>query len=433
MAPMATKSCSILLLKENPSAERDPTSTPPLNNASGFSKSTSGPSIDSEERKNNDPYRAALKNTLGSEGEDVQYLAPLTTLYPKDTALSNRIMAGYPSYDDDDDDDDADGHVDHEDDSHRCEKDAKRLLPEVWAFVFTSQNAVLATKEALAMQPDSDIRSSWLNLPVYCLSGATLSAVRQAGFNNINTLTGPEGFKAKKDNDTTNATELVFDNAAQLADFLTSPACPWPKAVKQQQQHCASSSCILPPLPQLWFLTGEVRMKTIGEKLASLQRPELFKEVVVYVTGLRPGFEDELEQYLVITCNSSSSSSSSSSSIQPHAFTSPVTSTTMTYPDQRTLWVVGFSPRGVDLVIPVLKRFLASYGSDTSLAQHATLPHIYLRWAAIGPTTAKHIDSLLNNQQLLSKLPHHRFSICPVVTIAKSPTPDSLATCIANT
>ncbi|KAG0088779.1 hypothetical protein BGZ93_010246, partial [Podila epicladia] len=322
----------------------------------------------------------ALKSTLGLQGDNIRYLAPLTTLFPQTTPMSRRILAGSPNQ----------GHGE----------------TAIWAFAFTSQNAVHAIAQALERQTDQDIRAAWLNMPVYCLTGATLTAVRNVGFTLINTLPSTSTLSA------TTTNELIFENAAQLADFLVS--IPWPTS-----SPTSPSSDQHPP--ELWFLTGETRMKTMAQTLAAHQKP--FQEVVVYETGPSPEFDHELEQWLVSSSCSSSISMASSVETPREA-------------RENTLWMVGFSPRGVDLSIPALKRYIfATEAEEVQINSSDQNLSTCVRWAAIGPTTAKQIQQHLqefSSHVELGKEPVRRRRIDGSVTVAKSPNSVALAESIAT-
>lgn len=236
-------------------------------------------------------------------------------------------------------------------------------------------------------------------MPVYSLTGATLTSVRRVGFTHVNT-------PPSTPTSTTMTNELVFENAAQLADFLVSIS--WPAASSPTAPSTGQSP------PELWFLTGETRMKTMAQTLAAHQKP--FQEVVVYETGPSPEFDRELEQWLVSSFSSSPSSMSSE--------ISPATR-------ENTLWMVGFSPRGVDLSIPALKRFISS--EEDHYTSGKDLPRTCVRWVAIGPTTAKQIHQYLPEFTL--RVGHDQEQstrqIDSSVTVAKSPNPVALAESIA--
>ncbi|KAF8975804.1 hypothetical protein BGZ52_008553 [Haplosporangium bisporale] len=243
-------------------------------------------------------------------------------------------------------------------------------------------------------------------MPIYCLTGATLTSARRVGFTLVN-------IPPSTSTSTTTTNELVFENAAQLADFLVS--IPWPAASSP-----TAPSTVQSP-PELWFLTGETRMKTMAQTLAAHRKP--FQEVVVYETGPNPEFDRELEQWLISSSSSSPSSPSSPSSTSSE--TLPVTR-------ENTLWMVGFSPRGVDLSIPALKRFISAEEDDHTL--NKDLPRTCVRWAAIGPTTAKQIQQHL--PEFTSRVGHDkeqatRRHVDSSVTVAKSPNPIALAESIA--
>ncbi|KAF9121724.1 hypothetical protein BG015_005755, partial [Linnemannia schmuckeri] len=156
------------------------------------------------------------------------------------------------------------------------------------------------------------IREAWLQIPIYCLTGATLASVKKVGFKTINPS---DTSNASSDPDPPSP-EPSFDNAAQLVDFLIS--FKWPISVTpassavqgnnystrhetvtmsddvEESANQPSSIDSTSSSPELWFLTGETRMKTLAEKLSAHQRA--FREVVVYETGARPGFEEELSR-----------------------------------------------------------------------------------------------------------------------------------------
>ncbi|KAF9079338.1 hypothetical protein BGX23_004350, partial [Mortierella sp. AD031] len=254
----------------------------------------------------------------------------MTTLYPKTTLLSRAIAAGYPP-----------GHAHSENHAE---------FGMLWAFAVTSQNAVSAVEAALRNQPDT---------------GATLACVQRAGFKNIN----PQDSSSSPEPNTTLPTPSPFENAAQLVDFLI--ALKWPTTCAVQaddstrrqtisvsandtEEITDQASFFPPSVPELWFLTGETRMKTLAEKLSAHQRA--FREVVVYETGPRPGFEEELSRWLADTFRIPSDMRCSNDGREG---------------DQREtaeptdVWLVGFSPKGIDLTVPVLKRSLESRSSSS--------------------------------------------------------------------
>ncbi|KAG0025254.1 hypothetical protein BGZ81_007296 [Podila clonocystis] len=196
------------------------------------------------------------------------------------------------------------------------------------------------------------------------------------------------------------------------SDFLVS--IPWPTSSPTAPLSEQSP-------PELWFLTGETRMKTMAQTLAAHQKP--FQEVVVYETGPSPEFDHELENWLISSFSSFSTTSSTSS-----AETSAETR-------ENTLWMVGFSPRGVDLSIPALKRFIFAEGQgDMAHTSDQKIP-VCLRWAAIGPTTAKqiqqHLQEFSSHAQYGQEEQARRRYVDGSVTVAKSPNPVALAESIA--
>ncbi|KAF9082130.1 hypothetical protein BGX29_004047 [Mortierella sp. GBA35] len=239
---MEPRKCSILLLKEPP--------TPP--ELAPFQQTPSGTLSNAV-----DPYSDALHSAFsqhhGGVHLNVEYLPPMTTLYPKTTLLSRAIAAGYPP-----------GHAHSENHAE---------FGMLWAFAVTSQNAVSAVEAALRNQPDT---------------GATLACVQRAGFKNIN----PQDSSSSPEPNTTLPTPSPFENAAQLVDFLI--ALKWPTTCAVQaddstrrqtisvsandtEEITDQASFFPPSVPELWFLTGETRMKTLAEKLSAHQRA--FREV----------------------------------------------------------------------------------------------------------------------------------------------------------
>ncbi|KAG0251304.1 hypothetical protein BGZ95_006944, partial [Linnemannia exigua] len=250
-------------------------------------------------------------------------------------------------------------------------------------------------------------------IPIYCLTGATLAAVKKAGFTTINPLASSDS-----EHSSTSPTPS-FDNAAQLADVLISLKWPTIDPVQgdnQSTRHnlvsvgadlAASSSDFFSP-PELWFLTGETRMKTLAEKMTVHQKP--FREVVVYETGPRPAFNEELSQWLAVA-------------LKVHSQDPPVPIPPKIDTDKPTdLWLVGFSPKGVDLAMPVLKTSL-----ESSLSSSSSAP-VRIHWGAIGPTTASRIQEHLSTSDIFS--PGVALSL--TVAVAKSPKPLSLAEAIAS-
>jgi len=119
---MVSKNCSILLLKESPSPTRDAPSEQPRETSSHAA----------------DLYTDALHSAFSRHQPNVvlkvEYLPPMTTLFPKTTLLSRAILSGYPP-----------GHSSNMGSEFGC----------LWAFAVTSQNAVHAVEAALQHQPDT--------------------------------------------------------------------------------------------------------------------------------------------------------------------------------------------------------------------------------------------------------------------------------------
>ncbi|KAF9935318.1 hypothetical protein BGZ67_003451 [Mortierella alpina] len=358
MANAAVDPCSILLLKEA-SSKFDATSEQSAGGSS-LTPGESGPSPDADQ-----PYSAALHTAFRAINAQcsVEYLAPMTTVYPDDTLLSRAIAAGPPD---------------------RCRPtegtaDTLNEAGKVWAFAVTSQNAVRAVQEALSNQLDPGVREAWLEIPIYCLTGATLASVKKVGFKTINSR-NPFGSPIMDEAPTIPTEEAPsFDNGDQLVDFLLSLA--WPTAADAKDKDFE---------PVLWFLTGETHMKTLAERLLAHRKP--FLEVIVYKTGPRPGFEQELA-----AC-----------------------------------------PRGVDLSIATLGKFLADSRSAANMGdQHisetsATTTATSVKWASIGTTTAKRISEHLSQ---LHKTAGHiagPIDVGSEVAIANTPNPIALAEAIVS-
>ncbi|CAO3567486.1 unnamed protein product [Mortierella alpina] len=384
MAHAVVDTCSILLLKE---ASSKPDTIPGQSavKSSLVAGGGSGTSSDADQ-----PYSAALHSAFRAIDSQcsVEYLAPMTTVYPDDTLLSRAIASGPPVH---------------------C-----RPLPgsaevpneagKVWAFAVTSQNAVRAVREALSNQLDPEIRDAWLQIPIYCLTGATLASVKQVGFKTINSRhpfgnPSPEGAAAEP------MEEPSFDNGDQLVDFLLS--LDWPKAAAVEDKDFE---------PTLWFLTGETHMKTLAEKLSAHRKP--FLEVVVYKTGPRPGFDEELAAWLARTLKGTSAGANGEV--------------------QRTdtLWLAGFSPRGVDLSIPALWEFLEESGRSALDMDGSPLcktsAKATVKWAAIGTTTAKRIGVHLSQLPSTTAGSARRIDVGSEVAVAKAPNPVALAEAIVK-
>ncbi|KAF9576997.1 hypothetical protein EC968_000124 [Mortierella alpina] len=383
MANAVVDSCSILLLKEA-SSRFD---TIPGETAGGSSviSGGSGTSPDADQ-----PYSAALHSAFRAINTqcNVEYLAPMTTVYPDDTLLSRAIASGPP-------------------DRCRPSHESAKTMNEagkVWAFAVTSQNAVRAVQEALSNQSDPEVRDAWLQIPIYCLSGATLASVKKVGFKTINSCNPFRSHSTGKPPALEEAPS--FDNGDQLVDFLLSLDWPTAAAADAKDKDCE---------PALWFLTGETRMKTLAEKLSAHCKP--FLEVIVYKTVPRPGFEQELAAWL--------------------ARTSKRTSAWADGEEQRTktLWLAGFSPRGVDLTIPTLWKFLADSQSAADihdLRGTGTSAIARVKWAAIGTTTAKRISEHLSQLHKITRESPGPIDVGSEVAVAKAPNPLALAEAIVS-
>jgi uroporphyrinogen-III synthase len=193
-------------------------------------------------------------------------------------------------------------------------------------------------------------------------------------------------------------------------------------------------------------------MKTLPETLTARQKP--FREITVYKTGPRPGFEDEFAQWLSdkstelwrdegVTTDRVSDSSSAATTLRKDK-------------SRGTLWLVGFSPRGVDIAVPTLKRFLengrcvdsslhAATATTTSTTEAVECEGHQIKWAAIGRTTAKRIDEHLAttlNSLRTDPVPGDSASqlscgklnltLSPVVAVAKTPKPEAVAEAILS-
>ncbi|KAG0044401.1 hypothetical protein BGZ83_010389 [Gryganskiella cystojenkinii] len=292
-----------------------------------------------------DLYENALRTAFAKDRQDsldfdLTYLAPLAVLTKEPSVLSQSIASGLPPL--------------------SADVTTKRSL---WAFAVTSQNAVRAIVQALENQPDL---------------GTTLASVQKAGFRNINTAPG------RKESDDQEPTG-PFYNAEHLVDFLVS--FDWPRPTQGTSP------------PELWFLAGETRMKTLAEKLTAHNRP--FQEIVVYETGPRPGFGPELQQWLD----------------QKDTATDLVDTQGRPETRQHLIWLVGFSPRGVDLTWSTLVDHLSIVSTTSPSGTR-------IQWAAIGQTTAKRINELLATLDSC----HHKIE--STIAVAKAPNPTALAEAI---
>ncbi|KAF8955143.1 hypothetical protein BGZ46_002719 [Entomortierella lignicola] len=382
---------SILLLKDAPSSKSD-----------------------SNDSSSHDPYKTALHASTRDNLEiTVEYLAPLTTLYPDNTLLSRAITEGYPKT----------PHHNHENSPSlvNSNNDDQSNKDCIWAFAVTSQNAVHAFEKALQIQSDP---------------GATLASVKKIGFKNINRT------NTSIASESSSTPSLSFDNASQLVDFLVS--IEWPKSSADKDDVT---------IPILWFLTGEVRMKTMAEKLNEYQKP--FREVVVYETGERSEFTQEFYHWLKDTSriqNNNNNSNNNNEKVGDNNGSSENNSVE-TKGDKRTIWLVGFSPRGVDISMPTLNQFLKDENDQvqSNSRESSLVTSTEIRWAAIGATTGKRIQEHLSevilkttssnnkdddddaaHQQHLQDLQKQQWNVTlnSKVTVAKAPKPGDLAEAI---
>ncbi|KAF8927852.1 hypothetical protein BGZ47_001916 [Haplosporangium gracile] len=299
-------------------------------------------------------------------------------------------------------------------------------LGSLWAFAVTSQNAVSAVEVALQHQPDA---------------GATLAGVKKVGFKNIN----PSDTSGALSDSNPPSPEPSFDNAAQLVDFLIS--FKWPTSVtsasstvqdsnysaryktvtmSDDAEESADQPSFVDPTsssPQLWFLTGETRMKTLAEKLSAHQRA--FREVVVYETGPRPGFEEELSRWFADTLDFHTEKDIAGHGISVITGDEAQTATTSKEDTLTDLWLVGFSPKGVDLTVLVLKKLLESRLSSGS---SSSVP-VQIQWGSIGPTTATRIQEHLTTANVSKS--GSRATLLSTIAVAKAPKPAALAEAIA--
>ncbi|KAK3814318.1 MAG: hypothetical protein J3Q66DRAFT_441962 [Benniella sp.] len=429
---------SILLLKEAPGG--------------GDSESQEQKSSNrhQQQTQESDQYRSALHSLATDNVETtVDYLAPMATVFPEITALSEAIASGYPNT--------PFGHRRHQEDYGTTKSN-----DYIWAFAVTSQNAVHAIEAALTRQPHPDIREAWLDLPIYCLTGATLASVKRVGFKNINC---PDPLAAEL----TSGTTLSLDNGVQLVDFLLSlewpTSAPSTTAVRSAVESTpggVTGQVELPinSVPELWFLTGETRMKTLPETLTARQKP--FREITVYKTGPRPGFEDEFAQWLSDKSTEFWQGSHEGVTTDRVSDSSSTATTLRKDKSRGTLWLVGFSPRGVDIAVPTLKRFLendrcvesslhaatattATTATTSSTTEAVECGGHQIKWAAIGPTTAKriaeHLATTLNSLRTdpvpgdsASQLSCGKLdlTLSPVVVVAKAPKPEAVAEAILS-
>ncbi|KAG0014362.1 hypothetical protein BGZ80_010489 [Entomortierella chlamydospora] len=177
-------------------------------------------------------------------------------------------------------------------------------------------------------------------------------------------------------------------------------------------------------------------MKTMADKLTEHQKP--FREVVVYETGQRPEFGQGFYHWLRNTSGLHWSEKASEIELNESGPTSVETKV------KRTLWLVGFSPRGVEIAGPTQTRFLeeANADQDSSIQPSFGASSVEIRWAAIGATTAKRIQEHLASciveaspdidATLKQSQQHHKVILNSAVVVAKAPRPDALAEAILS-
>jgi hypothetical protein len=128
---------SILLLKEAPSGE------------DSESQGQKSSNRHQQQTQESDQYRSALHSLATDNVETtVDYLAPMATVFPESTALSEAIASGYPNT--------PFGRRRHQEDY-----DTTKSNDFIWAFAVTSQNAVHAIEAALTRQPHPGRRHSF--------------------------------------------------------------------------------------------------------------------------------------------------------------------------------------------------------------------------------------------------------------------------------
>lgn len=167
-------------------------------------------------------------------------------------------------------------------------------------------------------------------------------------------------------------------------------------------------------------------MKTLAEKLSAHQRA--FQEVVVYETGPRPGFEKELSRWFADTLGLHSEDDISSQDVTEHRDVEAQSTSAAATDKPTNLWLVGFSPKGVDLTVPVLNKALDPRLSSTSFSSSAP---VQIQWGSIGPTTATRIQEHLLASSNIAK-PGSRVSLSSIIAVAKAPKPAALAEAIAS-
>lgn len=177
--------------------------------------------------------------------------------------------------------------------------------------------------------------------------------------------------------------------------------------------------------PELWFLTGETRMKTLAEKLSIHQRA--FREVVVYETGPRPGFEEELSLWFADFFDLHTEQNAANHKVAEHRNVEPQCTAAAAIGNPTDLWLVGFSPKGVDLTVPVLKKSLESCKPSIAFS---SVP-VRIQWGSIGPTTATRIQEHLQTTTTIPKLGSN-VSFSSIIAVAKAPKPAALAEAIAS-
>ncbi|KAG0225592.1 hypothetical protein BGW42_004229 [Actinomortierella wolfii] len=375
--------------------------------------------------------RGAVEETregLPTEPSRLDYLAPLVPVYPADTPLHSAV----------------------------------RQRPDVnhiWALAFTSQNGVKAFEMSIDAawksssadhkcpqqepqqqqqqkeQEQKEILDAWLALPVFCLSGSTLKAVERTGFRSIygrDFVTLDHEGRPVATPSPSPSLPLSLGNASQLADVLLSV--PWPSSLPNSPSLSSSSPSFTSP-PALWFLTGETRMSTLRGRFQEHPQGHLrpLREIEVYRTDPQPEIEDKLATWLqeqIKGCSTHTAAASSSSFSQQTA--SPC-----------VIWLVGFSPKGVDLVWPGVERALTLAAASPDWTGHLAAddhgspssssddhPRVLIQWAAIGQTTATLIRDRISQMQLL-KQGHHdspgNVSLSSSVAVAAHPKPEHLA------
>jgi uroporphyrinogen-III synthase len=288
------------------------------------------------------------------------------------------------------------------------------------------------------------IREAWLQIPIYCLTGATFASVKEVGFKIIN----PSDTSDVSSTFGNSSSSPSFDNAAQLVDFLIS--LKWPaianassgtangglysarneavftsEDAERSVNQPASTDPISSSAPELWFLTGETRMKTLAEKLSIHRRA--FREVVVYETGPRLGFEEELSLWVASTLDLHIENNAAGLKLMERQDVQPQGTPAAIMDKNTDVWLVGFSPKGVDLTVPVLRKSLEPCKSSTAFSTVSVRIH----WGSIGPTTAARIQEHLQATTIISKS-GSKVTFSSNIAVAKAPKPAALAEAIAS-